>query len=142
MVFVPTFYHTDVSVLGYKLTCAFLKGPTPTQYFSIISWISSHILYLTTAACNVYLFILSEHQWNTKPFHFKLFVARGTILCNHSNSDLFTGKDNISCEKISCFHTKGHLAYHCLTWLICLPVNKRDQLKLSLHVLESRELQV
>ena len=80
--------------------------------------------------------------------HQTISLQKRTILCNHSNSDLFTFKDNISCEKLSCFHTKGHLVYHwCLynenfylSYLAYMPVNKRDQLKSSLP--ESHELQV
>ena len=54
-------------------------------------------------------YLLYKHQWNNKPFNFRR--ERRDLLCNHSNSDLFTYEDNMlfSHVNISCFHAKDHL---------------------------------
>jgi len=66
--------------------------------------------------CNV-LFIIHKHLWNPKPFHF--CCKRCHLLCNHSNSDLFTFEDNslFSCVKILCFHVKAHMVFQ---WFLCI----------------------
>ena len=50
---------------------------------------------------------------NAKPFNF--CCERLDLLCNRSNGDIFTCKDNMlfSRVKISCFRGKAHLVFHC-----------------------------
>ena len=50
----------------------------------------------------VMFYLLYKHQWNTKPFHFNFFwCKRCSVLCSHSNSDLFTCEDNMFLRKSS-----------------------------------------
>ena len=58
-------------------------------------------------------YLLHKHQWI--PNLFKFWCEWRYFLCNHSNVDIFTCENNMlfSCLKISRFHVKAHLVFHC-----------------------------
>ena len=66
------------------------------------------------------IFILFFYYMNTDeiPNYFTFRCLRHDLLCNYSNSDLFTCEDNMlfSRVKISCFFAKAHSVFH---WCLC-----------------------
>ena len=69
--------------------------------------------------------IFHSFSTNEIPNHFTFRWKRRDLLCNHSNSDIFTCEENMlfSRVKISCFRATAHLVFH---W--CL-YNKRVLLR-------------
>ena len=66
--------------------------------------------------CN-FLFLLYKLQWNTKPFHFNFFGAKGAVYYVAITTVIF------SHVKITCFCTKAHLLFHWLLYNeLCLVV--------------------
>jgi len=84
---------------------------------------------------HVMFYLLYQQQWDTNQFYFR--CERRHLLGSHNNGDLFTCEDKgwlpydrrrsriadrRSHVKISCFHAKAHLIFHCF---FCFFYNKR-----------------
>ena len=64
---------------------------------------------------HVMCYLLYEHQWNTKTFHFNsFFVVKGKIYYLPIATAIF------SCVKITCFRAKVHMVFHWCLYNKCL----------------------
>ena len=75
---------------------------------------------------------------NTKPF--KFWWEWRYFLCNRSNVDIFTCKNNMlfSRVKISCFRAKAHLVFHCCLYNKCSFVALQKQFQSTTRILRRR----
>ena len=75
--------------------------------------------------------------------HQTISLQKGTILCNHSNSDLFTFRVksyHVSTRKVTWYITDVYIMkiFICLTWLISLLTREANSNHLYLNLMSSK----
>lgn len=142
MVFVPTFYHTHASILGQSSPLP-LRPNSNTIFLDYFINFVTHFVSHSGHVMSILLFILSEHQWNTKPFHFKkapYYVTIATVIFSHLKITFRVKSYHVSTLKVTWYITDVYIMkiFICLTWLICLLTRETNSNHLYLNLMSSK----